>query len=564
MKKNFIYFAITLLMGLFAACSQEEAPGASSNANNLVNISAELPSEFAQTRAIPEVTDHYLRCILEISDTDGNQVYREEKLGTEATNGKLSFTFALENAGTYNYMMWADFIPAEGQNKNQVTGRYADKFYNTEDLTKVTIKDASLLYNSDACDAFSSQGSFEKSQASLENPLNVTLTRPFAKLIVSDKSKTNFNKCKKVAASQKIPAAFNVSTGKVSTEMIDAIMSATEPIGTGETTGETTDLQLFSCYVFAEDDVLGEIALTFVTEDGGRTVAIPANVPVKKNTRTQVRGYFIAESSADTQIDTDFGEWNPDIDGGDFEPVVPTVNPEIGDFYYKDGTYSAELKEDAENPCIGVVFATIPLDGDVASNYGSEYTAIKGYVVALESTGRTQFCVKEMSGKIDFSNYSLSGTGYKNTTDFLSNERYTNNKDKYPLFCGANDDKGVHLNGYLEVIAKYPLNAGVVSSGWYIPSFNQLDKMIDTYYDATTPNKFAQAVNQIAEANKFVDTPNSARFLISSTITKSSIDVVKLQDDEKSAKPSAQPIFNKDNTKMGVQGQIRPILTILE
>ena len=196
MKKNFIYFAITLLMGLFAACSQEEAPGASSSSNNLVNISAELPSEFAQTRAIPEVTDHYLRCILEISDADGNQVYREEKLGTEATNGKLSFTFALENAGTYNYMMWADFIPAEGQSKDQVTGRYADKFYNTEDLTKVTIKDASLLYNSDACDAFSSQGSFEKSQASLENPLNVTLTRPFAKLIVSDKSKANFDKCR--------------------------------------------------------------------------------------------------------------------------------------------------------------------------------------------------------------------------------------------------------------------------------------------------------------------------------------------------------------------------------
>ena len=38
-------------------------------------------------------------------------------------------------------MMWADFIPAEGQSKDQVTGRYADKFYNTEDLTKVTIKD---------------------------------------------------------------------------------------------------------------------------------------------------------------------------------------------------------------------------------------------------------------------------------------------------------------------------------------------------------------------------------------------------------------------------------------
>ena len=555
MKKNFIYFAITLLMGLFAACSQEEAPGASSSSNNLVNISAELPSEFAQTRAIPEVTDHYLRCILEISDADGNQVYREEKLGTEATNGKLSFTFALENAGTYNYMMWADFIPAEGQSKDQVTGRYADKFYNTEDLTKVTIKDASLLYNSDACDAFSSQGSFEKSQASLENPLNVTLTRPFAKLIVSDKSKANFDKCQTVAVSQKIPAAFNVSTGKVSTEMIDAIMSATEPIGTSETTGETTDLQLFSCYVFAEDDVLGEIALTFVTEDGGRTVAIPANVPVKKNTRTQVRGYFIAESSANTQIDTDFGEWKPDIDGGDLEPVVPTVNPEIGDFYYKDGTYSAELKEDAENPCVGIVFATTPLDGDVASNYGSEYTAIKGYVVALESAPtntRLEFCAK--GSDIDFTGMELNKTGYENTKAFFADERYTNNTDKYPV-----------IEKYLAFKTNTPTPEK--SSGWYIPSINQLKEMTIGYYgfEETAKNEtFVNAINAIEGANLFVHTTTSARYLLSSSVSNKSISPITLTNNVLDANTKIQPIFNTAPDKAGVQGQIRPILTILE
>lgn len=141
----------------------------------------------------------------------------------------------------------------------------------------------------------------------------------------------------------------------------------------------------------------------------------------------------IAESSANTQIDTDFGEWNPDIDGGDLEPVVPTVNPEIGDFYYKDGTYSAELKEDAENPCVGIVFATTPLDGDVASNYGSEYTAIKGYVVALESAPtntRLEFCAK--GSDIDFTGMELNKTGYENTKAFFADERYTNNTDKYP------------------------------------------------------------------------------------------------------------------------------------
>lgn len=503
MKKNFIYFAITLLMGLFAACSQEEAPGALSNANNLVNISAELPSEFAQTRAIPEVTGHYLRCILEISDADGNQVYREEKLGTEATNGKLSFTFALENAGTYNYMMWADFIPAEGQGKDQVTGRYTDKFYNTEDLTKVTIKDASLLYNSDACDAFSGQGSFEKGQASLENPLNVTLTRPFAKLIVSDKSKANFDKCRTVVASQKVPAAFNVSTGKVSTEMIDAIMSATEPIGTGETTGETTDLQLFSCYVFAEDDVLGEIALTFVTEDGGRTVAIPANVPVKKNTRTQVRGYFIAESSADTQIDTDFGEWNPDIDGGDLEPVVPTVNPEIGDFYYKDGTYSAELKEDAENPCVGIVFAVNAGNGDEASKYNGKVSdPIRGYVMALTNTKKVNL----------YPEATLPEPGSLGTdaTDVYLGYTYTTLMKERTDY--ATDGNFAIVK---EVSEKYTDIEG--TSGWYIPSYKQMDDLLTRYYEANS--KIAAAVSALGKQATGMVVGEAATAYITSTIS---------------------------------------------
>ena len=113
---------------------------------------------------------------------------------------------------------------------------------------------------------------------------------------------------------------------------------------------------------------MGEIGLTFVNTDGGRTVAIPANVPVKKNTRTLVRGYLVAESQSNGQIDTDFGEWNPDIDGGDVEPTEPTVDPKIGDYYYKNGEYASKLKTAADKPCIGVVFATKALNGDKAEN----------------------------------------------------------------------------------------------------------------------------------------------------------------------------------------------------
>lgn len=555
MKKNFIYLAITLFMGLFTACSQENDSSTSNSQSKLVNISAELPKEFAKTRAIPGVDGHYLRCILEITNENGDRVYREEKLGTEGgTDGKLSFTFALEEAGTYNYKMWADFIEGNGQQKDPVTGRYTDKFYNTDDLTKITIKNPASLYNTDACDAFSGSGSFEKSQATLENPLSITLVRPFAKLIVSDKSSANFNKCTSVSVSQEIPNGFDVSTGQISTETVEAVLPATAPIGTGAQEGEGADLKLFSCYIFADDDALGEIKLTFVTTDGGRTVAIPANVPVKQNTRTQVRGYLVAESQNDGQIDTDFGEWNPDIDGGDVDPTVPTVDPKIGDYYYQNGEYSSELKTDEANPCIGVVFATKALNGDEASKYG-EYTRIKGYVIALESAPsntRKAFCT---NNEIDFTGMELTKTGYENTMSLLADSRYTNNSGDYPMI--------VDFLAFKEKTA-----TPAKSSGWYIPSFEELKAFSIGYYgfgETVTNEIFANAVDAIEGANLFVHTTGSARYLLSSNISNKAIQPITFNGGALTdINPKPATILNSDSSKLGVQGQYRPILTILE
>ena len=557
MKKNFIYLAITLLAGLFASCSQENDSSTPNSQNKLVNISAELPKEFAKTRAVPSVDGHYLRCILEITNENGDRVYREEKLGTEGSaDGKLSFTFALEEAGTYNYKMWADFIEANGQQKDPITGRYTDKFYNTEDLTKITIKDPALLYNTDACDAFSGNGSFEKSQATLDNPLSVTLVRPFAKLIVSDKSKENFEKCTSVSVSLEIPAGFDVSTGKISTETVVAVLPATAPIGTGEQEGEGFDLKLFSYYIFADNDALGEIGLTFVNTDGGRTVAIPANVPVKKNTRTLVRGYLVAESQSNGQIDTDFGEWNPDIDGGDVEPTEPTVDPKIGDYYYKNGEYASKLKTAADNPCIGVVFATKALNGDKAENYGA-YTRIKGYVMALESAPsatRWEFCDKSANGTIYLTGLELTKTGYENTNTLLADNRYTDHADKYRVIADF-------------LLFKEKTATPANSSGWYMPSFEEVKEFSIKYYGLgeTAKNEtFAHAVDAIEGANMFVHSTTADRYLLTSSISNKLMSPVMFNNNAITDITKTVAIFHTDPQKAGIQGQIRPILTILE
>ena len=296
--------------------------------------------------------------------------------------------------------------------------------------------------------------------------------------------------------------------------------------------------------------------MTFVTTDGGREIAIPANVPIKKNTRTLIRGYLVAESQNNGQIDTDFEGWNPDINGEDVEPTVPTVNPEIGDYYYSDGTYSSELKTDANNPCIGIVFATKVLDGDAASNYGS-YTSIKGYAMALESAPtntRKAFCVKEMSETIDFTGLELTKTGYENTKALLADSRYTEHADSYPVIADF-------------IAFKEKTATPDKSSGWYIPSIGQLKEMVIRYYgfeDVTANSVFVNAVDAIDGANNFVHPTTSARYVLSSSISNKSLAPITLTNGVLDANTRVQTIFNANPKNEGVQGQIRPILTILE
>ena len=384
MKKNFFYLAVTLFMALFASCSQEEAPSTLGSKSKLVSISAQLPTEGVKTRALPTANDHDLRCILEIWSTGNNPelMYRDEKLDLDAVDNKISFEFALE-PGNYKFLMWADFV-ATGT--GQVNGHYADKFYDTNDLKNITLKDASLLYNTDACDAFFAAQEFTKTE-DVES-FDATLKRPFAKIIVSEKNKTNFEKCAKVSVSHKVPQGFNVEDGSVSTTLIPATLSEAAALGKGN-----TDLKLFSYYVFAApaDDALGEIKLTFkdVSDTELRSTAIPAGVSVIRNRCTQAKGHLVAEATNNGKVDVGFDdEWTSNEEN--IEPTDPTLAMEVGDYYYSDGTWSATLN--GEKTCIGVVYAVDAQNGEKASDYDGDYARIKGYVMALESTARLELC----------------------------------------------------------------------------------------------------------------------------------------------------------------------------
>lgn len=544
MKKNFLYLAVTLFMALFASCSQEEAPGTPGSKSKLVSISAQLPTEGVKTRALPTASDHDLRCILEIWSTGNNPelMHRDEKLDLDAVDGKISFEFALE-PGDYKFLMWADFVAA---GTGQVNGHYTDKFYDTNDLKNITLKDASLLYNTDACDAFFAAQEFTKTE-DIES-FDATLKRPFAKIIVSEKNKTNFEKCAKVSVSHKVPQGFNAEDGSVSTTLIPATLSEAAALGKGD-----TDLKLFSYYVFAApaDDALGEIKLTFkdASDIELRSTAIPAGVSVVRNRCTQAKGHLVAEATNNGKVDVGFDdEWTSNEE--DVNPVEPTLAMEVGDYYYSDGSWSTVL--DGNKTCIGIVYAVDARYGENASDYDGDYARIKGYVMALESTARLEFCSRDMSGTIDFTGLELSQGGYKNTKDLFADNRYAQYSDNFPVVKAFVDFKGQAL-------------APNSSSGWYIPSIEQLIDMTTSYFgegENTKNDTFVTAVDAIG-ANQFVNS-TTARYLLSSSITNQTIYPITINSGALTTSQRAQAIFNSDPTKAGVQGQIRPILTILE
>ena len=171
--------------------------------------------------------------------------------------------------------------------------------------------------------------------------------------------------------------------------------------------------------------------------------------------------------------------------------------------------------------------------------------------MALESTARLEFCSKEMYGTIDFTGLELNQSGYKNTKALFADSRYTQYSDNFPV-----------VGTFITFKGQTP--APNSSSGWYIPSIEQLSDMTISYFgeeENTPKDKFVTAVNEIA-ANKFVNDETKGRYLLSSNITNQSIFPVLITGSVLNTSQKAQAILNSD--KVGVLGQIRPILTVLE
>ena len=80
-------------------------------------------------------------------------------------------------------------------------------------MKKIAVKDPSLLFYNNACDAFCGKTTFFK-EAEFASNVTATLQRPFCKVVFMEKDEANFSIGKSMNITLKMPTEYNVSTEK--------------------------------------------------------------------------------------------------------------------------------------------------------------------------------------------------------------------------------------------------------------------------------------------------------------------------------------------------------------
>lgn len=160
-----------------------------------------------------------------------------------------------------------------------------------------------------------------------------------------------------------------------------------------------------------------------------------------------------------------------------------TFYPEVGDYYYSDGTFSPKYTSGSDPACIGIVFKVGAGEGDDVSNYPAdtfEDDVIHGYVVALENT--TDYSYKGWGngiGEITLSTDMTLFLGYANTDRI--EKQFGDNLSTMSTTCY----QAVNYTPATPV-------ASAKNSGWYLPSLGEYNALWQVY--GTVKEKFTLEV----------------------------------------------------------------------
>lgn len=543
-----LFSIVTILFLCLVSCNEMEEVNGTGNGGT-VNISAEFPDKTVDTRAVVSIpSTHKLRCIIEVWSKEASitPTYRAE---LAIVGGELpKFKFSLPD-GEYECLMWADCIEGEAEATNVTIGdksykHYADLFYDTGDLRKVSILDktAKDMFDTDLCDAYFARMDFRK-QAGVVNE-TLKLKRPFSKIVVKENEADKFATLKKFSVKYSVPSAFNVATG----EPLPSTMRAEYE----KVIEDKTNPVLFTSYIFTPSSatVLGEMGIVFTTDGGNLNYLLDEGVIfLQRNQIINAGGNLIASAVA--------------------SPIEPVGDPQIGDYFFADGTWKSSFNEENKADCIGIIFALGEQDGDDISAYGEAGNGKKilGYVMALKNSDRSTGVPLLLYKGDDVTRFSFLGesddverekfNGYANTYALLNSDLFVSNKENYPV-----------LNGFETWLQETAPKPTANASAWYIPSFNQLIKIVGYCYGYAGDGFYKTKIEPL-EVFK-----TSFQHAISEGIASDFVTNVRERPLQCSTlrkdKPGTWAIRYNDNTKKVTiknevgTGYIRPVFTILK
>lgn len=451
-----LLYTLTAFMMMFSSCQKEVNVTERNDGNSSFDISAVLPSTMNGSRAMMTIpADRQLRFILEVRSKydDKTTVKRLEQV---SQNIVPAFKFDLPS-DDYNVYMWADIIAKDADFKD---GHYADDIYSTSNLADIEVKDYKRMFDTDLCDAYFGKMEINRNEANVSRSMK--LERPFAKLVLKEKDSDMYNKLSKLEVSFKAMNKFNLFTG----EPVEGVSKVEY---TNESAGGKEGNELFSSYVFAPSSgsvTLSQMDFKFITtENMAVECVVPEGIVFERNQLFNATGELMS--------------------GGTGQPVPePSATPQIGDFFFSDGTWNSVLTDANKANCVGVVYHVGALEGDDSDYDGKE---VLGYVMGLKNvpvkassfpgisdnkpynqSGRPYFYKqglaedKRLTKKTNYkwTNYN----GLRATQDLYEDQNYVNAEDKmdYPMMYV--------FKNWKENNVKQCENA----SEWYIPSAGQL------------------------------------------------------------------------------------------
>lgn len=461
MNKNlFKTFAIAAMAVLAGACAKEQV-GPGDGETTEVSFNVEVPGVSMVTKGISDAASvNELICQLFIKEGNDYKLIQTYNAPVEAKKASLNMTLVKKQR--YYVAFWAQ---AKG------TG-----YYNTENLQSVTINYDAVKANDPQMDAFWSSVELNLpalTEAELKKKTNVTLYRAVAQVNFGSKT---FDRADALSVKEStismtgVPNIFNALFGdkdNAYSGSVDQVTYKTNATITREklVVGGTDYDYLATAYVFASK--LGSLTTAsakFTLTNGKSTTVDLANVPIKRNMRTNILGNLLTfDAEWHVTVDSEFKGGNEFYDpvgsaiekGGevtledDFS-VVPNsyglaIKKGVSTVLNLNGKKFENRNGNKNNKAALQVrgMLTINGDGDVICEGGADNNAVLvedgGHLII---NGGTYYVEKDANGKSNSTIYARKACTIEINGGVFSAEPDAEGKTPYVL----NQDDDITVN----------------------------------------------------------------------------------------------------------------------